>query len=52
MIKTMSYKLDFLDKARFMARLLQNLFGNLAEVIHKNKCKHELDNKEFETYAI
>ena len=34
--KTMSYRLQFIDSARFMA--LSNLVNNLAKGIHENKC--------------
>ena len=34
-----SYKIKFTDKARFMASSSPNLIGNLAEGIHKTKCK-------------
>ena len=38
-ITTVSYKIKFLDCARFMASSLSNLFDNPAEGIHKIKCK-------------
>ena len=34
-----SYKIKFIDSARFMASSLSNLVGNLAKVIHNIKCK-------------
>ena len=34
-----SYKIKFIDNARFMASSLSNLVDNLAERIHKTKCK-------------
>ena len=34
-----SYKIKFIDNARFMATLLSNLVDNLTERIHKIKCK-------------
>ena len=37
---TISYKIKFIDSARFVASSLSNLFGNLAERIHKIKCKN------------
>ena len=36
---TLSYKIIFSDSARFMTSSLSNLFDNLAEGIHKMKCK-------------
>ena len=38
-IVTISYKIKFIDSARFMASLLSNLVNNLAEGIHKTECK-------------
>ena len=35
--KTISYRLQFLDRARFMASLLANIAENLSEGIHKVK---------------
>ena len=37
--KTESYSLQFIDSARFLASSLSNLVNNLAEGIHKIKCK-------------
>ena len=37
--KTIKYKIIFIGSARFMARSLSNLTDNLAEVLHKGKCK-------------
>ena len=37
--KTISYILQFIDSARFMASSLSNLVNNLSEGIHKIKCK-------------
>ena len=50
--KTTSYKLQFIDSARFMASSLSNLADNLAEAIHKIKCKYRHDNKKCETCGI
>ena len=36
---TISYKIKFIDSARFMMSSLSNLVDNLAEGIHKTKCK-------------
>ena len=38
-IITISYKTKFIDSARFMAISLTDLVDNLAEAIHKIKCK-------------
>ena len=38
-IVNISYKIKFIDSARFMASSLSNLVDNLAEVIQKIKCK-------------
>ena len=38
-IATLSYKLRFISKARFMESSLSNLIDNLAEGFHKIKCK-------------
>ena len=44
--KTVSYKLQFIDNAIFMASSLSNIVGNHAEVIHKTKSKHGNGNKK------
>ena len=36
---TISYRIKFIDSARFMATSLSNLVDNLTEGIHKIKCK-------------
>ena len=38
-IATFSQKVNFIDSARLMASSLSNLVDNLAEEIHKTKCK-------------
>ena len=38
-VVTVSYKIKFIDSARFMAISLSNLADNLTEGIHKIKCK-------------
>ena len=43
--KMMSYKLQFIDSARYMASSLSNLLDNLAQGIHKIKCKYGNDDK-------
>ena len=44
--KNISYILQFIDSARFMASSLSNLVNNLSEGIHKIKCKHGHDDKK------
>ena len=39
-VVTISYKIKFIDSARFMATSLSNFVDNLTEGIHKNKCKY------------
>ena len=36
----MSYKINFIDSARFMASSLSNLVDNLTEGVHEIKCKY------------
>ena len=50
--KTISYRLQFIDSARFMASSLSNLVNNLAEVTHKIKSKYAHDSKKSETCGI
>ena len=38
-VVTISYKIKFIDSARFMTSSLSSLVDNLAESIHKVKCK-------------
>ena len=38
-VETISYKIKFIDNARFMASSLWNLVDNLTEGINKIKCK-------------
>ena len=44
--KNVSYILQFVDSARFMATSLSNLENNLSEGIHKIKCKYWYDDKK------
>ena len=47
-----SYILQFIDSAKFMASSLSNLVNNLSEGIHRIKCKYEHDDKKCETCVI
>ena len=47
--KTMSYKLQFINNARFMASLFWSLVDNPVEEIHKVKCKCKRDNEKWWT---
>ena len=38
--KNISYILQFIDSARFIANSLSNLANNISEQIRKIKCKH------------
>ena len=38
-VETISYKIKFINNVRFIATSLSNLVDNLAEGIHKIKCK-------------
>ena len=44
-ISSISYKIQLIISARYMASSLPNLVDNLAEGIDKIKCKHGHDNK-------
>ena len=50
--KTLFYKLQFIDGARLMASSLSNLVNNLAERIHKTKCKYVHYNEKCKTCGI
>ena len=50
--KNISYILQFIDSARFMASSLSNLVNNLSERIHKIKCKYENNDRKCETCGI
>ena len=50
--KNISYILQFIDSARFMASLLSNLVNNLSERIHRIKCEFGHDDKKCETCEI
>ena len=42
--KTTTYKLLFIDSARFMGSSLSNLADNFDKRIHRIKCKYRHDN--------
>ena len=46
MTENLSYILQFIDSARFMASSLSNLVTNLFEGIHRIKCKYGHDDKK------
>ena len=50
--KNISYILQFIDSARFMASSISNLVNNLSEGIHSIKCKFAHDAKKCETGRI
>ena len=43
--KNISFMLQFIDGAKFLARSLTNLVNNLSEGIRKIKCKFRHDDK-------
>ena len=49
--KNISYRLQFIDCARFMANL-SNIVDNFSEWIHKIKCKYEHNDKKCENCRI
>ena len=51
-MKTMSYKLRFIDNRRFMASSLSTFANNLDEGIYKTKCRYGQDSKKCKTYRI
>ena len=50
--KNISYILQFIESARFMANSLSNLVNNLSEGIHRIKCKFGHNNKKYGTCRI
>ena len=50
--KNISYILQFIDSARFMASSLSNLVNNLSLGIHRIKCKYGHDDKNCETCQV
>ena len=52
MTKNISYILQFINSARFMASSLSYLVHNLSEGIHKIECRYGNDDKKCETCRI
>ena len=50
--KNISYLLQFIESARFMASHLSDLVNNLSEGIHRIKCRYEHNDKKCETCGI
>ena len=50
--KYISYILQFIDSARFIASSLSNLVNNLSDKIHRIKCKFGHNDKKCETCGI
>ena len=50
--KTIFFRLQLIDRARFKGSSLLNLVNNLVEGIHKLKCKSGHNNKTFKTCGI
>ena len=46
--KSISYILQFIESARFMASSLSNLVNSLSEKIHRIKCKYGHIDKQHE----
>ena len=47
--KTISYRSQIIDSARFMASSLSDLVNNFVEGIYKIKCKYRHDDRKCET---
>ena len=47
--ENISYILQFIDSARFMASLISNFVNNLSVGIYEIKCKYGHDDKKWET---
>ena len=50
--RKMSYRLQFIDSARFIGSSLSNLVNSLAEGIHKTKCKYLHDDKNVKLLEV
>ena len=51
-ITNISFRLQFIDSAKFMASPLSNLVNKLSEGIHKSQCKYGHDDKKCKTFRI
>ena len=51
-LQKLSYILQFIDSARFMASLLSNLVNNLSERLHRIKCNLGQYGRKCETWRI
>ena len=51
-INNISYVLQFIDSARFMASSLSNLANNLSDGVDRIKCKFENNDEKCETSRI
>ena len=50
--KNIYHIIQFIDSARFMANLLQNLVNNLSERVHRIKWKFGYDDKKCENVEL
>ena len=50
--KNISYLLQFIDSARFMASSISNLANNISAGIHRIKYKYRHDDKNYEIWGI
>ena len=50
--KNISYRLQFIDSARYIASSLSNFDNNFSERIHKIKCKYRHNNKKCQICGI
>ena len=52
MTKNVSYRLQFIDSARFIISSLSNFVNNFSEKIRKIKCRHRHDGTKYEIFGI
>ena len=50
--KNISYRLQFIDSAKFTESSLSNLVNNIAEGIHRIKCKYGHDEKKLKLVKL